>query len=98
MGYRLLAARFAVRGRLPLGWIAGLGVAAAVLTALGEAVYFIIAFAGRVTFETALSLNLTLQTGVRPAVIVFAFGLIVLAAGLVRTYLVPPSRARPRFA
>ena len=29
MGYRLLAARFAVRGQLGLGWIAGLGVVAA---------------------------------------------------------------------
>jgi len=98
MGYRLLAWKFAVRGRLPLGWIAALGVIATVLTALGEAVYFIIAFAGRVTFETALSLNVSLQTGVRPAVIVFAFSVIVLAAGLVRTYLAPPARTRPRFA
>ena len=98
MGYRLLAWKFAVRGRLPLGWVAGLGVAATVLTALGEAVYFVIAFPGRVTFELALSLNFSLQTGVRPAVIVFAFSVIVLAAGLVRTYLVPPARTRPRFA
>src|SRR5438105_7455825 len=40
MGYRLLALRFAVRGRLPLVWIGGLSVAAAALTALGEACYF----------------------------------------------------------
>lgn len=102
MGYRLLAARFAVRGRLPLGWVAALGVAATLLTALGEAVYFVLAFPGRVTFETALSLNFSLQTGVRPAVIVFGFSLIVLAAGLVRTLVVPPARGRspgrPRFA
>jgi methionine sulfoxide reductase heme-binding subunit len=98
MGYRLLAWRFAVRGRLPLAWVAGLGVAATVLTALGESVYFIIAFPGRVTFELALSLNFTLQTGVRPAVIVAGFSLLVLVAGLVRGYVIPPARIRPRFA
>ena len=98
MGYRLLAARFAVRGRLPLPWVAGLGVAAAVLTALGEAVYFVVAFAPRITFFGALQLNFSLQTGVRPAVIVFGFGVIVLAAGMLRTYLAPPARTRPRFA
>jgi methionine sulfoxide reductase heme-binding subunit len=102
MGYRLLAWKFAVRGRLPLVWVAALGVAATVLTALGEAVYFAIAFAGRVTFATALSLNFTLQTGVRPAVIVAGFSLIVLAAGLVRSTVIPPARGRtpgrPRFA
>src|SRR6476646_299450 len=36
MGYRLLARRLAVRGRLPLAWIGALGLAAAVLTAGGE--------------------------------------------------------------
>jgi sulfoxide reductase heme-binding subunit YedZ len=98
MGYRLLAWKFAVRGRLPLAWIAALGIAATVLTALGEAVYFIIAFPGRVTFELALSLNFSLQTGVRPAVVVAGFSLLVLVAGLLRTYVSPPARTRPRFA
>jgi sulfoxide reductase heme-binding subunit YedZ len=96
MGYRLLAWRFAVRGRLGLPWIAVLGVAATVLTAIGEAVYFVIAFAGRVTFERALSLNFSLQTGVRPAVIVAGFSLIVLAAGMLRARLAPPSRGSQR--
>src|ERR1700733_12278892 len=63
-GYRLLAWRFAVRGRLPLAWVAALGIAATVLTGIGEAIYFSIAFAGRVTFTTALSLNFSLRTGV----------------------------------
>jgi sulfoxide reductase heme-binding subunit YedZ len=102
MLYRLAAWLFAVRGRLPLGWVAGIGAAATVLTAIGEAVYFCIAFAGRVTFTTALSLNVSLQTGVRPAVIVCAFSLIVLAAGALRTHLAPPpqgsQRGRTRFA
>jgi sulfoxide reductase heme-binding subunit YedZ len=95
MGYRLLAARFSVRGRLPLPWIAGLGAAATVLTALGEAVYFLIAFAGRVTLTSALATNFSLRLGVRPAVVVLAFSLIVLAAGLLRARLAPPARNRP---
>jgi methionine sulfoxide reductase heme-binding subunit len=96
MGYRLLAWKFAVRGRLPLGWVAGLGVVATVLTGLGEALYFNIAF--HAPLERVLQADFSLQTGVRPAVIVFAFSIIVLAAGLARDYLVPPVRRRPRFA
>jgi sulfoxide reductase heme-binding subunit YedZ len=95
MLYRLFAAKFAVRGRLPLVWVAALGIIAPVLTGVGEAIYFAIAFAGRVTFTTALSLNFSLRTGVRPAVIVFAFSVIVLAAGLLRTWLAPPAKSRP---
>jgi sulfoxide reductase heme-binding subunit YedZ len=98
MGYRLLAWKFAVRGRLSLAWVAGLGVAATALTGLGEAIYFSIAFAGRVTFTTALSLNFSLQTGVRPAVVVFAFSLVVLVAGLARTRLASPPRGSARYA
>jgi sulfoxide reductase heme-binding subunit YedZ len=98
MLYRLAARKLAVRGRLPLPWIAGLGVTATVLTALGEAVYFLIAFAGRVTLTTALGTNFSLQLGVRPAVVVAAFSLIVLVAGVARIHLAPPPKGRPRFA
>jgi methionine sulfoxide reductase heme-binding subunit len=98
MGYRLLAWRFAVRGYLPLQWVALLGVAATALTAVGEAVYFAIAFAGRVTFTTALGLNFSLQTGVRPAIIVFGFSVIVLLLGLARSWIAPPARGRARYA
>lgn len=96
MGYRLLAWKFAVRGRLPLGWVAGLGIVATVLTGLGEALYFNIAFHAPLT--RVLQADFSLQTGVRPAVIVFAFSVIVLAAALARGYLVPPVRRRPGFA
>jgi methionine sulfoxide reductase heme-binding subunit len=96
MGYRLLAWKFAVRGRLPLGWVAGLGVVATVLTGFGEAIYFHLAF--HAPIERVLQADFSLQTGIRPAVIVFAFSVIVLVAGLVREYLVPPVRPRPRFA
>jgi sulfoxide reductase heme-binding subunit YedZ len=97
MGYRLLAWKFAVRGRLPLPWVAGLGVAATLLTGIGEAIYFRIAFP-RVDPLRVLAANFSLQTGIRPAVVVFAFALIVLAAGILRTRLAPPPRGRARFA
>jgi sulfoxide reductase heme-binding subunit YedZ len=96
MGYRLLAWKFAVRGRLSLPWVAGLGLVATVLTGLGEALYFNLAF--HVSLERVLQADFSLQTGVRPAVIVLAFSAIMLAAGLARDYLVPPVRRRPRFA
>jgi sulfoxide reductase heme-binding subunit YedZ len=93
MLYRLAADRFAVRGRLPLGWVAGIGVVATVLTGLGEAAYFNIAF--HVDPLRVLSADFSLQTGVRPAVIVFAFSLIVLIAGTARARLAPPQKNRP---
>ena len=96
MGYRLLAARFAVRGRLPLAWVAALGVVATVLTSLGETLYFYLAF--HVDPARVLAANFSLDTGVRPAVIVFGFSVIVLAAGFVRSYVAPPARNRARFA
>jgi methionine sulfoxide reductase heme-binding subunit len=96
MLYRLAAARFAARGRLPLGWVAGIGAVATVLTALGEALYFYLAF--HVDPLRVLPANFSLDTGIRPAVIVFAFSVIVVIAGLVRERLAPPARSRPRYA
>ena len=83
MGYRLLAAKFAVRGRLPLFWVAALGPVAAAATALGEAAYFHFAF-GAPTLRV-LDANLGLETGVRPAAVVFALGLAVTLAGALRS-------------
>jgi hypothetical protein len=85
-----------MRGRLGLGWVAGLGVAATVLTGLGEALYFHLAFG--VAMARVLSADFSLQTGVRPAVVVLGFSLIVLIAGLARERLAPPPRGRARFA
>ena len=96
MLYRLLAAKFAVRGALPLGWVAALAPVAAVVTGLGEAVYFNLAF--NAPIARVINANLTLQTGLRPAPIVLALGLVVLAAGMARARLAPPARARPRAA
>src|SRR6202035_3514180 len=68
MGYRLLCPFLAVRGRLRLFWLGALGVAAAVLTALGEAAYFWAAFG--VDPMRVIAANWSLVTGVRPAAVV----------------------------
>ncbi len=96
MGYRLLARFVAVRNRVPLGWIAVLGLAAPLLTALGEALYFRLALG--VDVGRVLGANLTLQTGWRPAVIVLGLGLLVVAAGAGRQWLIPLAKRRWRFA
>ena len=93
MFYRLLAWKFAVRGQLPLYWVAALGPVVALLTALGEAAYFRLAF--RVDPTRVLGVNLSLQTGLRPAVIVLGLGLVVLAAGIVRKATAGMPRRRP---
>jgi sulfoxide reductase heme-binding subunit YedZ len=96
IGYRLLAHRFAVRGRLPLPWLAGLGVGAAALTAAGEAAYFWFAYGadpGRV-----VAANWSLALGLRPAAVVFGLGLAVTVAGGVRGLIGMPAKRRPGFA
>jgi sulfoxide reductase heme-binding subunit YedZ len=94
MGYRLLAAKFAVRGRLPLYWVAALTPTVAVLTALGETTYFHLAFP-RVPSWRVFEANWSLVTGVRPAAVVLGLGLAVLIAGLIRNFFSPSSRRRP---
>jgi methionine sulfoxide reductase heme-binding subunit len=96
MGYRLLARFVGLRGRLPLVWVGALGVAAGVLTALGEAAYFRIAYG--VDAMRVVAANWSLMTGVRPGVVVLALGLAVVLAGLVRGLFVAPAKGRPRFA
>ena len=96
MGYRLLARRLAVRGRLPLAWIGALGLVVGVLTAAGEALYFRLAYGadpGRV-----IEANWSLILGLRPAVVVLGLGLLVTLAGLLRPLIGAPARRRPRFA
>lgn len=73
MGYRLLAWRFAARGHLSVGWVGVLGVAAGILTALGEAGWFW--FMLGVDPMRVLSVNWTFQAGLRPAPVVLAIGL-----------------------
>ncbi|HEX5317604.1 MAG TPA: protein-methionine-sulfoxide reductase heme-binding subunit MsrQ [Stellaceae bacterium] len=91
MGYRLLAWKFAVRGRLGLGWIAALGVAVTVLTGVGEAIYFYLAFP-RVPTWRVIEANWSLVTGIRPAAVVLALAAAVVLAGLIRNLTAPASR------
>ena len=96
MGYRLLARRLAVRGRLPLAWIGALGLVVGLLTAAGEALYFRLAYGadpGRV-----IEANWSLILGLRPAVVVLGLGLLVTLAGLLRPLIGAPAKGRPRFA
>jgi len=96
MGYRLLARWLAVRGRLPLVWVAALGIAAAIATGLGEASYFAIAYhadPGRV-----IATNWSLMLGVRPAVVVLGLGLAITAGGALRTLLPLLAKRRAGFA
>lgn len=96
IGYRLLAWCLAARRGLPLLWVGALGVAAAVLTGLGEAGYFWVAYG--VDPMRVIAANWSLMTGVRPAAIVLGLGLAVTAAGALRGLATIPAKRRPRFA
>lgn len=96
MGYRLLARFFAVRGRLPLAWLGVLGIAAGVLTALGEALYIWIAYGADPL--RVIAANWSLALGLRPAAIVLGLGLAVAAAGGLRALVALATKRRPRFA
>jgi methionine sulfoxide reductase heme-binding subunit len=96
IGYRLLARRFAVRGRLPLAWVGGLGIAAAALTAGGEALYFWLAYGADP--DRVIPANWSLVLGLRPAVVVLGLGLAVTLAGLLRPLIGALANRRPRFA
>jgi methionine sulfoxide reductase heme-binding subunit len=91
LGYRLLAWRLGARGHLALPWVGGLGIAAALATALGEALYFHLAFGAPPL--RVLQADLTLATGIRPAAVVLAVVLAITAAGAVRAATArPPKR------
>lgn len=95
MGYRLLLRTVGVRGRLPLPWTVPLALAAALLTATGETLYFWLAYGAPPT--RVLEANFSLQTGIRPAVIVLALAAAVSLVGAVRSWLSWP-KPRPHFA
>ncbi len=94
LGYRLLLWGFGRRGHLALAWVAGLGLAAAIATALGEAAYFRLAF--HAPMIRVLAADLSLETGIRPAVVVLAIGLGVTALGVLRPATASPAKRRPR--
>jgi sulfoxide reductase heme-binding subunit YedZ len=92
LGYRLLHRFLAVRQRLALHWVAALSIAAGALTALGEMIYFWLAYGA--PWMRVLSANWSLDLGVRPAVAVLGLGLVVTLAGTVRAW--APSVSKPR--
>lgn len=97
IGYRLLAGRFAVRGRLPLSLVALLAPAATLLTAIGEATYFHVAY--HVPLWRVIAVNWSLMTGVRPAPVVLAITLAITILGALRQWLATtPAGRRPRYA
>lgn len=96
MGYRLLARPVGARTRLSLAGVVVLGLVAAALTALGEAVYFWIAYGAEPMMVIAA--NGSLAAGLRPAVVVLALTEAVAAAGMLRRLVSQRSEPRPRFA
>ncbi len=82
LGYRLLSWRFGERGHLALPWVGALSLTAGVGTAFGEALYFRLAF--HADLVRVLDANASLQTGIRPAVIVLTIGLAIIGAGALR--------------
>jgi len=82
IGYR---AFFWIRGRntrLPLWGVAALSVAASVLTGLGEAIYFTLAFP--VPIERVLLANFSLDAGVRPSWVVLGVGALITLGAVLR--------------
>lgn len=82
LGYRLLAYLNGFRRGLPLYWVAGVGLLAAAGTALGEALYFRLAFGAPLL--RVLDTNFSLATGVRPAAVVFLITGAITAAQALR--------------
>jgi methionine sulfoxide reductase heme-binding subunit len=95
LAYRLLTWAVGVRGQLPLAWVGGLSLAAALVTALGEAAYFYLAFGADPM--RVLGADLSLAAGPRSAAIVLVIGLAITAAGTVRLVLTPPAKRRLSF-
>lgn len=82
MGWRALDWA-APRGRgVPLWQVAFLGIAATILTGLGEAVYFTIMV--HAPFERVLAANFSTDIGVRPSWVVLGVTTAVTLAGIIR--------------
>ena len=84
---------------VPAGTLSGpatLGIAAAVFTALGEALYFRLDYG--VDVNRVIAANWSLTAGVRPATVVLGLGLAVVVAGALRGLTAARANRRPRFA
>ena len=94
--YRVLARPVGARSRLSLVGVAVLGIGVAVLTASGEAAYFWIAYGADPMLVIAA--NWSIDTGVRPAVVVLALTEAIAMAGALRRLATLRPERRPRFA
>jgi sulfoxide reductase heme-binding subunit YedZ len=90
MGYRVIAAR----RRPALVALTLLGTAAALLTALGEALYYLAKVGA--PLDRVLAANLALDTGTRPSWVVAGIAAAVMAATLLRALTAPAPRLRAR--
>jgi sulfoxide reductase heme-binding subunit YedZ len=91
MSCRLVSWRLG-RGKLPLWTVASLSLGAGVLTALCEAAYYW--WSLDAPLDLVLQANLTFDTGVRPAVVVFASTFAIALLGVIRATVWRPSKAR----
>ncbi|HXE29931.1 MAG TPA: protein-methionine-sulfoxide reductase heme-binding subunit MsrQ [Stellaceae bacterium] len=93
MGCRLVSWRLG-RGKLPLWTVASLSLGAGVLTALCEAGYYW--FSLGAPFDLVLQANLTLDTGVRPAMVVFVSTFAIAVLGAIRAMFWPNKARKPK--
>jgi methionine sulfoxide reductase heme-binding subunit len=91
MGCRAIVWRYG-RGKMPVSALALMSVAAAVLTAVGEAFYFWIAMGA--PFGLVLMANFSLETGLRPGWVVLASTGALTLLGALRGLIKPRSKAR----
>ena len=95
MGCRLISWRLG-RGKLPLWTVASLSLGVGVLTALCEAVYYWLSLGA--PLDLVLQANLTFDTGVRPAVVVFASTFAIAVLGAIRATVWPNKARKPKLA
>jgi sulfoxide reductase heme-binding subunit YedZ len=91
MGCRLISWRLG-RGKLPLWTVAGLSLGAGVLTAVCEAGWYW--FSLGAPLDLVLQANLSLDTGVRPSLVVFVSTFAIALLGVIRATVWRPSKAR----
>jgi hypothetical protein len=82
------------RGKLPLWTVASLSLGAAVLTAVCEALYYWISLGA--PLDLVLQANLTLDTGLRPAPVVFASTFAIAVLGAIRATVWPSKARKPK--
>ncbi len=93
MGCRALGWYYG-RGKVPLWAMAGLALAAGIVTAIGEAFYLWVSMGA--PFGLVLDANLSLETGLRPAWVVLASAGGLTLLGAARAYLKHAARTKMR--